>query len=70
MDPFIASVLPYLAILGGVIWVIHKLATHPLKTCPRCKGARNIQAGMFGRYKRCGRCGGSGEVRGWLGGKG
>lgn len=63
------DLLIFLGAVGGTLWVVHKLVTHPYKRCPRCKGSGNIPAGLLGRYKRCPRCAGRGEVRGWLGRK-
>ncbi|WP_084965239.1 hypothetical protein [Thermoactinospora rubra] len=67
MEQLIATVTPYVVVLGGGAWVLYKLVAYPLRKCPRCRGGGNLPAGLLGRYRRCGRCGGTGEVRGMFG---
>ncbi|MBO3751510.1 hypothetical protein J5X84_36020 [Streptosporangiaceae bacterium NEAU-GS5] len=54
--------------VAAVLWLLRHLALYNRRNCPSCKGAGKLKSGVFGeRWRSCGRCGGSGHVRGWLG---
>lgn len=56
-------------VTGGA-YLIYHLYRFNRRRCPSCEGSGKRRSGVFSeRYRTCSRCGGSGEIRGWIGRK-
>ena len=58
------QLLLVLAAAALVVWIVSDRSRNPLTRCPKCGGKGTLPSRFFkDRYRPCGRCGRSGEIR-------